>query len=250
MAQDQAKDEMSKVAVRVREKKPATPAEFAAFAGDRVSSNDTQWFAKGAGVPGLGFNQPLMTWAFSAKQGEISDVIGTQRGPTLVYVAGIRPAGVTPFEEVKAQVESDAKIARAREMAKQKVAAAVAGATKIDDVAAKLGTAAQDTVVNRQGFIGAIPGDTSALVEQAMAAPLGPVQGPVIAGDGAVAFQVVEQKRATPAELQQNRAAFIEQLRSQEARNLRASLLQRLRKGAKIVVNDKVIAAQRTGQGA
>jgi peptidyl-prolyl cis-trans isomerase D len=250
IAQDQARDEITKVAARLKEKKPSTPAEFAANANDRVSSNDTQWFQKGGSIPGLGFNQPLTRWAFNAKQGEVSDVIGTQRGPALVYVAGIRPAGVTAFEEVKQQVENDAKAARAREMAKQKLAAALPGAAKINDVAAKLGLTAQETIINRQGMINGLPGDTSALIEQAIAAPVGPVQGPVIAGDGAVAFQVIEQKKATPAEIQQNRTAYVDQLRSQEARSLRTTLLQRLRKASKIVVNDKVVAQRAATEGA
>jgi peptidyl-prolyl cis-trans isomerase D len=248
MALQQATDEMAKVATRMKSKAPSTPVEFASYANDKVSSNDTQWFQKGSSIPGLGFNQPLVTWAFSAKQGEMSPIIRTQRGPTLAYLAGVRPAGVTAFEEVKAQVESDAKAARARELAKQKLAAAVAGATKIDDVGAKLGLTAQETSVNRQAAIPTIPGDTGALVDRALAAPVGVVQPPLIAGDGAVAFQVLEQKRATPADVQQNRASYIEQLRSQEARNLRASLLLRLRKSAKIIVNDKVLSQQKGSQ--
>ena len=74
------------------------------------------------------------------------------------------------------------------------------------------------------------------------------MQPPLIAGDGAVAFQVVEQKKATPADVKANRVSYIEQMRSQEARNLRGSLLQRLRKSAKIIVNDKVLSQQKGSQ--
>jgi peptidyl-prolyl cis-trans isomerase D len=248
MALQQATDEMAKVATRMKSKAPASAVEFASYANDKVSSNDTQWFQKGSSLPGLGFNQPLMTWAFSAKQGEMSPITRTQRGPTMAYLAGVRPAGVTAFEEVKAQVENDAKAAQARVLAKQKLAAATVGAAKIDDVGAKLGLTAQEISVNRQAAIPTIPGDTGALVDLALSAPVGVVQPPLIAGDGAVAFQVVEQKKATPADVQQNRASYIEQMRSQEARNLRGSLLQRLRKSAKIIVNDKVLSQQKGNQ--
>ena len=248
MALQQATDELAKVTTRMKSKAPSTPVEFASYANDKVSSNDTQWFQKGSSIPGLGFNQPLVTWVFGAKQGEMSPIIRTQRGPTLAYLAGVRPAGVTAFEEVKAQVENDAKAAQARELAKQKLAAATVGATKIDDVGAKLGLTAQDVSVNRQAAIPTIPGDTSALVDRALAAPVGVVQPPLIAGDGAVAFQVLEQKKATPADVQQNRATYIDQMRSQEAQNLRRSLLLRLRKSAKIIVNDKVLSQQKGNQ--
>jgi len=248
MAQDQAKNEIAQVSVKIKGKKPATPAEFSALSSDRVSSNDTQWFQKGESIPGLGFNQPLVTWAFNAKQGDISDVIGTQRGPAIVYVAGIRPAGVSPFEEIKAKVEADAKADRLRALAKQQLADAMKGAANIDALAATLKLAAQETTVNHSGYVNGIPGDTSALVDKAMTAPVGSLQGPVVAGNGAVAFQVIEQKKATPDELAKNRAAFIDSLRQSEARSLRAALLQRLRKSAKIDVNEKILTQSKAQQ--
>ena len=251
LALQQAKEEIAKISLRIKDKKPSTPAEFSALATERVSSNDTTWFQKGDTIPGLGHNPPLATWAFAAKLGDITpEAIGTQRGPALVYVASIRPAGVSPFDEVKDKVEADAKADRAQAIAKQKLADAMKGAANIDAVAATLKATAQETTVSHQGFISGIPGDTSALVDAALRAPIGALQGPIVAGDGAVAFQVVDQKKATPAELAQNRAAFIEQLRQREAQSLRASLLQRLRKNAKIDINDKVLAQQHSTQGA
>jgi len=248
MAQDQAKDEIAKVSAKMKSKKPATPAEFSALANERVSSNDTQWFQKGESIPGLGFNQPLVTWAFGAKQGEISDIIGTQRGPAIVYVAGIRPAGVSPYEEIKARVEADAKADRLRALAKQQLADAMKGAANIDALAANLKLAAQETTVNHSGYVNGIPGDTSALVDRAMSAPVGALEGPVVAGNGAVAFQVIEQKKATPDELAKNRVAFIDSLRQSEARSLRAALLQRLRKSSKIDVNEKILTQSKPQQ--
>src|SRR6185295_13878104 len=112
--------------------KPSTPTEFSALATERVSSNDTSWFQKGETIAGLGHNPPLTTWTFAAKQGDITpDAIGTQRGPALAYVSGIRPAGVTPFEEIKEKVEADAKNDRARDIARQKLADAMKGAASI-----------------------------------------------------------------------------------------------------------------------
>lgn len=246
MAKDQAQDEINKVAARMKAKKPATPAEFTSYANDKVSSNDTQWFAKGETIPGLGANQPLGTWAFGAKQGDISDVIGTQRGPAIAYVAGIRAAGVAPLDDIRERVTNDAKLAKARELARQHLAAAIAGAPNVDAVAAKAGLTAADTTVNRQGFISGIPGDTSALVDAAMSTPPGVVKGPVVAGDGAVVFQVTEQKKITPDELSKTIPAFMDNMRQRDARNLRTSLLQRLRKDSQIDINERAVTQ---GQG-
>lgn len=241
MAQEQARDEIARVGARLKEKKPSTPAEFSALASDKVTSNETQWFQNKEAIPGLGFNQPLTTWAFAAKQGDISEIIGTQRGPAIAYVAGIRPAGVTALEEVRQRVENDAKLEKARALAQQKLAAAMAGLPSIDAVAAKVGLTAQETSINRQGFVTGIPGDTTALVDQVMSSQVGQMKGPVPAGDGVVAFQVIDQKKVTPAELAQNRATYLDMVRQREARSLRASLLQRLRKSSNVEVNTKVL---------
>src|SRR5437764_4967910 len=55
-AKDEARDEISRVAARIKTAKPKTPAEFASFANDKVTSNDTLWFAKNDPIPGLGNN--------------------------------------------------------------------------------------------------------------------------------------------------------------------------------------------------
>src|SRR5262249_43070112 len=53
-AKDQARDEITRVAARIKQSKPTTPAAFAAFATDKVSSNDTLPFGKSDMIPGIG----------------------------------------------------------------------------------------------------------------------------------------------------------------------------------------------------
>jgi len=52
---------------------------------------------------------------------------------------------------------------------------------------------------------------------------------------------VLEQKKVTPKDLADNREAFINQLRQQQARSLRQSLMKRLRSAAKIEVNEQLL---------
>ena len=236
-----AKEEMARIAAVIKQKKPNTPDEFAALANDKVTSNDTQWFAKNEMIPGLGYNAPLSNWAFTAKAGDVGTVMATQRGIVIPYLANVRPAGVTPLADIRARVENDAKLDKGRELAKAKLAAALPGAASIDGVALKLGLTASDTSVSRQGNVAGMSGDTSALVNAAMSAPVGQLQGPIIIGDGAVAFQVVDQKRVTPQEIAENTAAYIDALRSQQARSLRTVLLERLRKNAKVDINQTLM---------
>ncbi len=240
-AKDEAREEMKKIAARLKQNPPKTPDAFSANANDKVSSNDTQWFQKSDPIPGLGANPALTGWAFSAKQGDVGDMVGTPRGIIIPYLYGNRPAGVSALDEIKDRVTQDAKMAKARDIATQKLAAAVTGATAVDAVGAKVGLPPSETTVTRQGFVSGINGDTTQLVNAALNAPMGRVVGPVQTGEGAVVFQVSEQHRVTDQELKQNETSYMEMLRSQQARSLRSSLLTRLRKNAKIDINDTVL---------
>jgi peptidyl-prolyl cis-trans isomerase D len=244
MAKDQAREEMTRIAARIRQNKPKTADAFTAFASGNVSSNDTQWFQKNDPIPGLGVNPALAGWAFGAKQFDVGEMIGTQRGIIIPYLYGIRPAGVTALDEIRERVTQDAKMAKARDLSRETLAKAMAGAANPDAVSAKLGIPAQETTVNRQGFIGGITGDTNQLVNVALASAPGQMQGPIVVGDGAIAFSVTQQKKVTDQELKENESQYMDMLRSQQARSLRATLLAKLRKDAKVDVNDQVLQSR------
>lgn len=248
IAKDQAREEMTRIAARIRQSKPATPEAFAALANDKVSSNDTQWFQKSDAIPGIGSNPALSGWAFTAKQGDAGEMIGTQRGIVIPYLYGVRPAGVTTLNEIRERVTQDAKMAKASSLAREALANAMAGAISVDAVAKKVGLTANDTSVNRQGFIGGITGDTTQLVSAAFSTPVGQMKGPIVVGDGALVFQVTEQKKVTDAESKANQASYMDAIRSQQARSLRTVLLQKLRKEAKVVVNDELLQSRTKSQ--
>lgn len=246
-AKDQARDEITKISARLRESKPKSAAEFVALANDKVSSNDTQWFGKSDQIPGIGNNPALATWAFSAKQGDIGEIIGTRRGPAIPYLYATRPAGISDLNEVRAKVEADARAAKAREVVRQELTKALP-AMNVDDVAKKLGIPAQETTVTRQGFVSGFSGDTTPLVDAAMSAKVGELRGPIVMPDGAVVLQVLEQKKIDPKEAAEQRTAYAEMLRQQEARSLRTVLLQRLRKESKVEINPVVTQQNREPQ--
>ena len=243
MAKDQAREEMTRISAQIRQKKPNTPDEFAAFANDKVSSNDTQWFQKTESLPGIGSNPQLLTWVFSAKQGDVGEMVGTQRGIVIPYLVNVRPAGVSPLTEIRARVESDARVEKAKQIANNALKTAVAGASSVDPVATKLGLPAADTTINRQGLNTGFQGDTSELVKAAMSSPVGQMVGPINVGDGSVVFQVVERKQITPEELKEKSPAYVEQLRAQQSRSLRQVLLDRLRKSADVDINKQALQA-------
>jgi peptidyl-prolyl cis-trans isomerase D len=241
MAKEQARQEVARITSVFRNKKPATADEFAALANDKISSNDTQWFARNDSIPGIGNNAQLTQWVFGSKQGDVGDPIGTQRGIVIPYLAGVRPAGVAPLAEIRQRVEADARSAKARDIAMNALRTAMAGAQAIDAVAVKTGLTAADTQVSRQAQIGGFTGDTTELVKAAMAAEVGQMVGPVAVGEGAVVFQVTEQTRIKPEELKERASQYLEALRGQQSRSLRIVLLERLRKSAEIDINQQAL---------
>jgi peptidyl-prolyl cis-trans isomerase D len=240
MAKDIARAEINRVNAVIKSNKPQNADAFADLATGRLTSNDAGWVGRSDAIGGLGQNAPLSQWLFASKDGEISEPIGTPRGIAIAYSELSRGAGVSPLAEVKEKVEQDAKLQKAREAARAQLAAAAAGTATVDEIAAKLGRPAQDTTVNRTGSVPGFNGDTSQFVDTALKANVGQLQGPVVVGDGAVAFQVVEQKRITSEELAQNRTVFADRLRQQQARQLRQVLVDKLRKGAEVEINDSI----------
>ena len=245
---DQAREAITRIRAQMDQKKPSSPEQFTAFANDKVSSNDTQWFSKSDPIAGLGHNPALAGWAFAAKQGDVGDVIGTQRGPAIPYLLAIRPAGLSTLAEIHDRVELDAKMDRARELARDTMAKGMPAPT-VDALAAKLGLTGGDATVTSGGMISGINGDTQALAEAALAAKPGELKGPVLVGDGAVVFQVTDQHKVDQKMLDENKSAYTDSLRQREAQTLRAVLLERLRKSSKIDVNNSLVQP-RTAQPA
>jgi peptidyl-prolyl cis-trans isomerase D len=235
------RSEAERLKAVIRNKKPANAQEFIALANDKITSNDSGWFGRNQPVGGIGNNPVLAEWVFSAKPGDVSDLVGTPRGIAIAYVEGIRQAGLTPLDEIRPQVEADLRQEKGREAARAALAQMMAGKKTLDEIAAAAGQTAREATIKRDSpNVTGMPGDASALVDAAMKAQLGELKGPVVIANGAVAFQVVEQKRVTPQELAQNRASSVDTLRGQQARNLRATLLKRLRQTAEIELNDEI----------
>jgi peptidyl-prolyl cis-trans isomerase D len=239
-ARTMAGAEMARIAAQLKASRPKNATAFSALANDKVTSNDGGWVGRGEPFQGIGAHQILNEWVFAAKPGDVSDPIGTPRGVAVAYVAGTRPSGVSALNDIREQVEQDAKLEKGRNAARAKLQQVMAGAQSIDQVAQQAGAPALEASVSYGNRVPGFTGDVTPLVDAALAANVGQVKGPVIVGDGAVAFQVTEQKKVTPAELQTNKAQMIDSLRGQQARNLRTTLVQRLRKNAEIEVNDNI----------
>ena len=154
---------------------------------------------------------------------------------------------MSSIDEIRGRVEADARQEKARQAARATLAKALP-APNVDELAKKVGLTAAESTVTRLGFIGGFNGDTTPLIQAAFSTPVGRITGPVVVNEGAVVLQVTEQKKVDAKDLAEHAAAYGDMMRQQEARNLRSSLLTRLRKGAKIDINQKLMNQQQGGQ--
>ena len=119
-AKDDAKAAAKKLADDVYAKAKANPAKFGDLAkefskdpGSAEQGGDLGSFGRGAMV------KPFEDAVFAAKAGDLLPPVLSDFGWHIIKVNGVRPARTQPFEEVKAQIESELK----KQKAAQKFAA-------------------------------------------------------------------------------------------------------------------------------
>jgi len=237
----QARDRMNRATTQLRANPPKTDEDFRRVTDDVVSFNDALWFGKAEAVEGLGRLPALNAWAFDAKVGDIGEILETPRGFILPYLVETREAGISSLAEIRARVENDARLGKAREVALKQLAASMTGTANLEAIAAKAQASPMDASVSREGFVSGLSGDVSQLVKLAFATETGKTAGPLLSDQGAVAFQVLEKKQFIPSEFEAQKEFLIDQMRRRAASTLRVSLLARLRKQADVTVNPRMI---------
>lgn len=241
-AQAQAKDRIAQARARLEQVKPITDDAMRSMAANGVTYNTAPFFGKNDQIEGLGRVPQVNDWAFAAKVGDLGPIVDTPRGPVVPFLKETRPSGVAPLTEVRAKVEYEAKLAKARQMAQASAATAVTGSPTIDAVASKLGAVPVESTVQKDGFVSGLQGDVSALINSAMSGEVGQIKGPIVVDQGAVAFAITEQKKFDRAEFEKQKDSLRDSMKQNEAVRLRAALLERLKKSSKIQVNERLVS--------
>lgn len=233
-----ARDSVASARARIEKEKPADEAGLRAIADSipNVALNDTQWFERDGSIFGIGQSDELSSWAFAAKEGDVSAVITTQRGPIVGWLAASREAGIAELSEVRARVEADARRAKAAGVAGQKLAAALP-ASSIDDLATKFDLTVEEATVARGGSVPKVPGDGEPVISAALAAETGSIAGPVNTDEGAVVMLVEEQKKFDPAVYASEKDRFVDSMREREASRLVGTMLDKVRAKSDVVLN-------------
>lgn len=95
-----------------------------------------------AGLPGLDEARPLIRWAYTADEGDISnEVFDIGDNYVVAVLTGIKPKGTRSLEDVKKQIEPAVKNAVKGKMLKEKLEKALVGSSNINQVAQKIGKA-------------------------------------------------------------------------------------------------------------
>lgn len=98
---------------------------------------ETPAFTKSSAIPGIGFHQGLMTFAFDRKVGAISDVVSLPTGYVVCMVSDAQPSGVKPLEEVREAVRlrvlREKKMERVKAIAEEVRNAALAANGSLSD---------------------------------------------------------------------------------------------------------------------
>lgn len=86
-----------------------------------VTFNTANHFALNEFIQGLGRVPELNNAVFALKKGGVSPPIKTNRGYVIAFLEDIKEQGITPFEDVKAQVEKKLKEEKAKKLAEDKI---------------------------------------------------------------------------------------------------------------------------------
>jgi peptidyl-prolyl cis-trans isomerase D len=229
---------------RLASAKPQTDEEWQTIADEdeAVVLNRSPLFSAGEPIPGTVQDTSLTTAAFAAEVGTLGGPLAVPRGWIVWQLAEVRPEGVRPFEEVRAEVEQavrrEAALAAAADRGREIAARWRAGEDPAV-LAAELGTTLiidsdhrRDATVSS---LGAIP----AVDDAVFAATAGDVIGPLPAGArGVLVVRVAGLELADPAGLAAERESLRARLMAARAgRLLRASLNERRRDTAITIDN-------------
>jgi len=230
---------------KIRASKPKSDEDLRKLQTDMVTYNSTEWFGRTGPIAGIGANPEFSNEAWSLKVGDVSGKpIATSRGPAFVRPLAERPAGVQPFEEVRAAVAENWKTERRERDAIEKLQPAareLASGTGLTALATRYETEVKTTP--EFGPAGPVPdlGAAPRLLEAVFQTPAGQAGPPVPVPAGFVLFRVLARTQADPATYETQKAALADSLRAREAERLIRAVTLQMREDRKIEINEELL---------
>jgi len=235
------------LAERLGSQPPATNEEWQRIADEdeAVVFNVSPPFPRQETIPGLGQDPELSELVFGATQGALGGPRAIPRGWVVWQVSEVRPAGVPPFEEVRAEVEQEVRRTKATAVAATRARILAQRWRSGEDpvqLAAEVGSELTEAKDFKRG--GRIKGVSAGrmLEEAVFAARVGDVVGPVEVSDGGVVVAVVDDVvLADASALEAERESVRGQLQGERANQLLSSILADRLRTVQVLKNDQLI---------
>ncbi len=209
-----------------------------------LTVTDSQPFAKDEPIPGIGPAPQAVQEAFRLKDGEISAVVGTPRGPVIFTVTGKVEPRLPTLDEVKARVKDDLVAERATGLAMKRAGELAAKLKSAKDFAAAAkaeGATIKDTELLARGTaipeVGVVPD-----VEKAIfALQASGISDALKTSLGAVVIRVAERHDVSAEEFGGAKAAFRRELENEKRGQFFTAYMNKAKQSMAIVIHDEAV---------
>ena len=202
---------------------------------------ETPPFQKGNFIPTVGNNEDLMKWAYDGSLGDISDVTTLNQGYAVFMISEVKNAGVTPFDQVQAQIkntlvqrkQSDMALSYADQLKKKLTAGD--DLSKLVQYDSRLHYDTTGTF-GPNGYVPKVGRDFTFAVEAAKLRA-GEISQPFQGTSGVYIIQLLSKTPFDSTEFKIQRMTLMQQLMQQEKQRVVSDWLQQLKDNASIEDN-------------
>jgi peptidyl-prolyl cis-trans isomerase D len=251
LTEKQTAAEMDRLSKELSEKlkgmRSASDDDLRKLQNDSLTYNTTEWTARGDSIPGIGNNQKFADEAWGTPLGKVSPTaVTTGRGVAFLRPSEERAAGVPPFAEIRARLESDWKAERREKDALAQLEPAgkeLASGTTLAALASRYSTDVKTTT--EFGPAGPVPelGPAPELAAAVFRTPQGQAGSPVAVASGFVLFRVLTRTPSNPTAFEAQKDQLRESIRTREAERLTRAYLQEMRATRTVEVNEPLLAS-------
>jgi peptidyl-prolyl cis-trans isomerase D len=229
-----------------------------AAASKSLQVMETDYFARGANLPGIGTSTSLMDTVFDAqKTPSTPTAVPVQNGWAIVQVTDVKPAATPTFEEAKAQLTEQLKREKAASELESKTRELSDKAHSEHNIRAA--AKAVGATVKTSDFVkpdDQVPevGQLSGPAAIVFSMKPGEISGPVQAGNNGVVFSIIDRQEPSAAEFAQKedqiRQAVLQRKRGEAIEIYISSLRDKMQKDGKIRINQQQLQKMsRTTEG-
>jgi peptidyl-prolyl cis-trans isomerase D len=204
---------------------------------------DTGMISRADAIPGLGPVPSLIEAIFAAEEGAIADPVSLPRGTVVFVVENVAQDFLPPINANRERVVADYKRDQARSAALGALREALDGSARdLDAAASRLDVELRstDAPITRGSTVPEVGVDPR-VENEAFAASVGEVVGPIEGRQAVVALRVTEREEPDPTQLEDEAASIENFLRGPRVQALLQHVREKLREDAEVVVNPAIV---------